>query len=159
MRDIRFIVIHEADTPLLKPSKAEFTALDIDQWHQERGFKRSAEWRNRFNPDFKAIGYQYVIGVRGDIWTGRHEDEIPAAVQGHNSESINICLIGKGKYTRAQWTALHLLVAKLQAKYQHAAIIGHCDFPGVAKTCPDFDVKAWVADDFEPPYGHMMEVS
>jgi N-acetylmuramoyl-L-alanine amidase len=158
MRNINFIVIHEADTPLLKPSGDQFTVMDIDQWHAERGFQRQSNWRNHFNPNLRSCGYQYVIGVMGDIWTGRHEDELPAAVAGHNAESINICLIGKGKYTRAQWTALALLVEQLRDRHRSAAIVGHCDFPGVQKTCPDFDVRQWVADYFEPPEGHLEDL-
>ncbi len=158
MRQISFIAIHEAATPLLKPNGSEYTINDVDQWHRERGFRRTARWTATFNPGLNAVGYQYVIGVRGDVWAGRHEDETPAAVQGHNTNSINICLIGQGKYTMAQWAALETLVTRLMQKYPKAAVLGHRDFPGVRKSCPDFDVKAWLADHMQPPTGHVGEI-
>ena len=161
MRKINYIVIHEADCALLKPSGAQFTAVDIDQWHKQRGFQRTAAWRKAFNPKMEAIGYQYVIGVKGDIWTGRAEGETPAAVQGHNSDSINICLIGKGKYTSAQWAALQGLVEQLQGRFPGAEVRGHREFDTAksqGKTCPDFDVQHWVDGGLEPLPDHTEEI-
>lgn len=156
MRDINYIVIHEADCPLHKPNGSEFTITDIDQWHVERGFRRSAAWRAKQAPELKACGYHYVIGVTGQLWQGRHEDEIPAAVKGFNAVSVDICLIGQGKYTLQQWTALKGIVTKMQTKYPAAAVVGHC-FPAFAsgKTCPDFNVPVWVAGGMEPAKGHV----
>lgn len=148
MREIRFIVIHCADTPLLKPTGDEYTAMDIDQWHKERGFRRQDGWKAKFNPSMQAIGYHYVIGVHGDIWTGRSEDEAGAHVKGWNSPSIGVCLIGgQGQgYTESQWASLEMLTHKLLEKHPKAAVMGHRDFPSVGKDCPKFDVKAWVAN-------------
>lgn len=146
MRDVKFIVIHEAACPRHKKDGSDFTITDIDQWHDERGFKRSAFWRSRFNPDLKACGYHYVVGVGGEVWLGRHENEIPAAVKGFNSVSVNICLIGQnGDFTEAQWNILPMLLGKLQDKYENAQIVGHNNVRfNSGKTCPGFDVKAYV---------------
>jgi N-acetylmuramoyl-L-alanine amidase len=38
------------------------------------------------------------------------------------------------------------LIVKLSNKYPKAEILGHRDFPGVAKACPSFDVKSWLKD-------------
>jgi len=158
MRNIDYIIIHEADCPLHKSSGAEFTVKDIDEWHQQRGFKRTTAWREKFNPDLKAVGYHFVIGVTGTLWTGRHLDEIPAACQGNNSDSINICLIGKGKYTQEQWQTLKSTVNMLKGKYSKARIKGHYQMPsGIAqgKTCPDFDVPKWESNGMLPQEGHI----
>lgn len=152
-RTITHIVIHCADTP---PGRRVMPA-DVDKWHKERGFQRTAAWRKRFNPDLKAIGYHYLIDIDGQIYTGRHHDEVGAHVQGHNSSSLGICLAGKGSYTTAQWIALRLLLEKLKAAYPQATICGHRDFSGVGKTCPGFDVAAWHSNNMTALAGHTVK--
>jgi N-acetyl-anhydromuramyl-L-alanine amidase AmpD len=156
MRDIKYIVIHEAACPLHKPDGKQFTITDVDQWHVERGFKRSATWKDIWHPELKAVGYHFVIGIDGQVWEGRHQDEIPAAVQGFNTVSINICLIGQGKYTSAQWDALRFLVSNLEEKYPKAELVGHYHSVfNSHKSCPDFDVTAWSAGEMKPLEGHI----
>jgi len=149
-RSISHIVIHCADTP----AGRHVLPADVDAWHKERGFQRTADWRKRFNPDLKSIGYHYLIDIDGQIYTGRHHDEVGAHVQGHNSNSIGICLAGKGVFTVAQWQSLRMLTDKLLGLYPAAAICGHRDFAGVGKTCPGFDVAAWIDGGREPLEGH-----
>ena len=61
MREIKAIVIHCSATP-----NGRWTiAPDIDRWHDDRGFERQPYWRERFNPDYKAIGYHFVIYTNG----------------------------------------------------------------------------------------------
>lgn len=151
MRTITHIVIHCADTP----AGRHVLPADVDAWHRTRGFQRTAEWRKRYNPDLHAIGYHYLIDIDGQIYTGRHPDEVGAHVQGHNSNSIGICLAGQGSYTDAQWQSLRLLV---QSGLKPAPVIcGHRDFPGVTKTCPGFNVSEWINGGMEPLKGHIYE--
>jgi len=150
-RLITHIVIHCADTPAGRSVRP----ADVDAWHKQRGFQRTAEWRKRYNPDLHAIGYHYLIDVDGQICTGRHPDEVGAHVQGHNANSIGICMAGQGSYTIAQWQSLRLLV---QSGLKPAPVIcGHRDFPGVTKTCPGFDVSKWIKGGMEPLKGHIYE--
>ena len=96
MRSTNLIVIHCSATPndatLFRgtPGTADFKnpAQVIDEWHQTRGFKRAAEWRQRQNPELAAIGYHFVICRSGLVLTGRHPDEIGAHVQGFNQKSL-----------------------------------------------------------------------
>lgn len=162
-RTITHIVIHGADTPAGRSVRP----AEVDAWHKQRGFQRSAEWRKRYNPDLYAIGYHYLIDVDGQICTGRHPDEVGAHVKGHNSNSIGICLAGRGSYTIAQWQSLRLLV---QSGLKPAPVIcGHRDFSpdkngnGIIepsewiKTCPGFDVSEWIKGGMEPLKGHIYE--
>lgn len=159
----------------------------IDEWHAQRGFRRDAAARNRYNWRLASIGYHYVIDVDGHVWTGRALDEIGAHVAGHNSHSVGICLVGgaerDGRYTSAQWQALGellgLLVTKLRVPmrkpqlasdqaYLRRGICGHRDLSpdlngdGViqpsefVKTCPGFDVAAYLATGFEPLAQHLI---
>lgn len=154
-RIIDAIVIHESDSPTGRND----TITDIDQWHVERGFKRTQEpYCSTFHPELKACGYHNVILIDGTQQDGRHPDEIPAAVQGHNAHSINICLIGKGKYTLPQWDRLKTLVGAYRVLYPAAEVKGHYEFDTAIaqkKTCPDFPVSQWVADDMQPVVNHV----
>lgn len=158
MRKIDYIVIHESDTPNGRPQ----TVNDIDQWHRERGFRRGPSAVAAFNPQLKCIGYHFVIYVDGSLHTGRAESEVPAAVQGYNSTSINICMIGKGKYSPAQWQSLQMAVTMLKKKYPGAQVKGHCEFDTAkaqGKTCPDFDVQGWMARGMTAAAGNILEVA
>ena len=138
------VIVHCADTPNGK----HFTVEDIDSWHVERGFKRSDAAREALNPDLRAIGYHYVIYTDGTIHQGRAENEIGAHCQGENQTSIGVCLIGKGKFTPAQWTTLGMF-----ASTKGLAVYGHREFASAiaqGKECPNFDVQEWVARGYEP---------
>ena len=37
-------------------------------------------------------------------------------------------------------------IVELTERYPQAKVIGHRDFPNVAKACPSFDVKTWLAN-------------
>lgn len=142
MREIKQIVIHCTDTPTGRATTVE----DIDSWHVQRGFKRDDTYRLPFNPQLKAIGYHFVIYLDGSVHTGRQVAEVGAHVQGMNSTSIGVSMVGSGTYNQDQWTALKELMANLKRTYPAAKVMGHCDCPtGIAqgKKCPNFDVAAW----------------
>lgn len=155
-RLIDAIYIHCADTPDGRTlfSGATTPAMEIDMWHQARGFQRLPGWRSRQNPHLAAIGYHFVIHLSGDIETGRDLDEVGAHVRGHNSRSVGICQVGSGRYTSAQWAALDTLVEHLRELYPQANVLGHCQTdPG--KTCPNFDVPGWI-DSGTPDAAHIL---
>lgn len=139
MRDIRYIVIHCADT---KP-EMEVDAARIKRWHLKRG------WSD--------IGYHFVIKRNGVIEQGRDRDndgdvleEVGAHVRGYNSNSIAICWVGGygglDNRTQEQLTSMETLVKLLHEVYPKAVILGHRDFPNVAKNCPSFDVACWLEE-------------
>jgi len=151
-RVIDTLIIHCADTP----NGRHFTADDIDDWHAERGWRRDEGARLRYHPEHQSIGYHWVIAVTGEIQPGRHTDEIGSHAYGHNDRSIGICMIGKDRFTPAQWAALKTMVVRFQIQTAPPAVIGHRDVsPG--KTCPGFDVAAWLAADMTPSPGHILE--
>lgn len=179
MRPINLIVIHCAaspdDDPLYrgKAGAANFQnpAQVIDDWHfaPPHQFRRSAAWRAKQNPGLRSIGYHYVIGRDGTVFTGRHVDEIPAQAVGYNQKAIGICLVGTAAFASAQWDSLgHLVTAEVAritgrngpgernnpltrpaavrlAAERGIMICGHRDLPNVHKTCPGFDVEQWLA--------------
>lgn len=158
-RQIKSIIIHCAATPNGK----HFSVSDIDRWHRERGFKRSAEFKLRQNHDLTAIGYHFVIYTNGAVAIGRHLDEVGAHAQGYNSKSLGICLIGTNKYTLEQWASLRDNVCKLQEHVMllqgdsnPPIVLGHCDLPNVKKACPGFSVVNWLGNDLQPFSAHVL---
>jgi N-acetylmuramoyl-L-alanine amidase len=111
----------------------------IDRWHRQKGWMM--------------IGYHFVILRDGTVEKGREINAIGAHVEGHNYDSVGLCLAGglnedtgkpESNYTPAQWETLKKLVKNLQVLFPAAVVQGHRDFPAVAKACPCFDVKSWV---------------
>lgn len=135
-RSTDYLVIHCAATP---PS-ADIGAAEIRQWHKAKG------WSD--------IGYHFVIRRNGKVELGRPENLVGSHVQGHNRNSLGICLVGgtdarqrpENNFTAEQWASLQTLLMRLTGKYPRATILGHRDFPGVHKACPCFDAIKWAAD-------------
>lgn len=113
-------------------------AAAIDKMHRQKGWTM--------------IGYAYVIKQDGTVQVGRHEDAIGAHVENYNARSVGVCLIGgldknlkpKNTFTPEQLNSLRVLLQHWQEKYPTAHILGHRDFPNVAKACPSFDVAKWL---------------
>lgn len=158
-RLINLIVIHCSGSPNGRPD----TIQDIDRVHKEGGFVRQEQWSDIQNPGLNHVGYHFVVGVNGALWTGRHLDEIGAHVKGFNQKSIGICLIGTDKFTLSQWETLKENVTALRQKFPLAKIVGHRDLSPDRdgdgkveraewlKDCPNFDVEAWIGSGMKPP--------
>lgn len=125
MRKISNIIIHCADTP---NGDNSFTAAEIDKWHKQNGWQM--------------IGYHFVIDVSGKLEKGRKVEMIGAHCKGENEHSIGICMIGRDKFTFAQWSTLFELLHDLKADYRDATVHGHREF--AAKSCPGWDVKEFM---------------
>ena len=144
---------------------------------------RAAAWVARHNPLLKHIGYHYVVDVDGRLWPGRHLAEAGAHAAGHNARSVGICLVGgledEGLYTPAQWQTLAQLVQRLAQHFGiplqlpaqgRGGVCGHRDLGGdvgpdltgntkparMLKTCPGFDVAAWLAAGLVPAERHVL---
>lgn len=135
-KETKYIAVHCAATP----AGMDIGVKEIDRWHRTKGFLK--------------VGYHYVIRIDGTVELGRDEDEIGAHVQGYNAVSIGVCLVGgvdaddvskaENNFTKAQFSTLRTLLERLQIQYPDAEVLGHRDFPDVAKACPSFDVRAWL---------------
>lgn len=137
MRLITSLIIHCSDT---------YADMDI-------GADTIREWHVVGN-SWSDIGYHYVICRSGLVEKGRDDEVVGAHAKGMNKNSIGICMVGgkaKGNenpvnFTIAQWASLDHLVKALQDRYPDVEVIGHCDVPDSGKTCPNFNVKAWVGE-------------
>jgi len=146
-RPIQFIAIHcSASSP---KSSENMGVAELNAMHIERGFA--------------CIGYHYVIKRNGEIVRGRPKNVVGAHVEGFNSISLGVCLIGgidtNGKpinnFTDQQFASLKVLLLELQQSLPRVVIQGHRDFSPDKnhdgqitqnewlKSCPCFDVKPW----------------
>jgi N-acetylmuramoyl-L-alanine amidase len=133
-----WIAIHCSATT----DKMNIGAVELNEWHRKRGFA--------------CIGYHYVIRRDGTIERGRAKNVIGAHVEGYNSNSVGVCMVGgveandvskaENNFTEVQFEKLHDLLVELKGMYPKAIIQGHKDFPHVAKACPSFEVKAWLKE-------------
>lgn len=142
------LVVHVTATP---PS-ANIGVKEVDAMHRARGFN--------------GIGYHYVIRRSGKVEPGRPENQIGAHVEGFNSISLGVSLVGgvdeKGKpqfnATAEQMASLEKLLRELSTRYPQARICGHRDLSpdrdhdGVVesgewiKACPCFDAIPWALE-------------
>ncbi len=177
-RSIDLIVIHCTSSP----NGQRVTDVDVDRWHRQRGFRREAAARARFNPGLASLGYHFLIGVNGALWTGRSLDEVGAHVRGHNAHTVAVCLVGTDAYTPVQWTMLAAnvtaLASMLRLPLEHSlkrGICGHRDLSDDLdkdgtiepaewiKTCPGFSVHEWLhgndahAQPMTPPPQHILQ--
>jgi len=183
MRPINLIVIHCSATPngqqlvrgKIGTPTFRSTPSVIDEWHGERGFLRSGPTAKTVNPQFKHIGYHYVISTDGAVFTGRAQEEVGAHAINANANSLGICMVGTDAFTEKQWRSLRNLVTSLCAAYKiplaEARRNGMRNYDGVCghrdtspdknsngkiepfewlKTCPGFDVAAWLQAGLNP---------
>ncbi len=122
---IRYLVVHCSDTA------NDMTAQDIHAMHLGFGWN--------------GIGYHAVITRDGMLTAGRPEYWQGAHVQGHNHESLGVCLIGRDDFTDEQMATLAKLLRDWKSRYPQAEVVGHGDFESTEKTCPNFDASAWWA--------------
>lgn len=131
MLPIRWITMHCAATPEGKHfSAAQITAMAVRRFGQP--------------------SYHWVIELEGEAVATLPEHERGAHVAGHNTGNIGVCYVGgvardgrtpKDTRTPAQIEALRVLVAALRERHGDVEILGHCDWPGVIKACPSYDVR------------------
>jgi len=151
-KKIHTLIIHCAATPNGK----HFTTEDIDRWHGERGFKRDTKLIKNHAAYLKHIGYHLVNYINGEVHVGRSLQEIGAHAKGVNTNSIGICLIGTDKFTLEQWASLRYQVDYLKQELPSLKnIIGHNEVNS-HKTCPGFDVQAWLIGGMEPLSGRIL---
>ena len=142
-RQIKDIIIHCSYTP----ESMDIGVKEIDRWHRERGWL--------------GIGYHIVVTRGGIREEGRPIERVGAHVQGRNTNSIGICLIGgmnRSKtapalnYNPEQFTTLRSLIDELLEEYPDAKVSGHNDWDK-KKTCPNFKANKWyTTGEVEPTF-------
>lgn len=132
MLPITHLTIHCAATP---EGKA-FTGKQIEAMDIARS-------------DIGRPAYHLIVLLDGTVHRSYPDTAKGAHVANRNTGNIGVCYVGgmttdmkKPKDTRtpAQRETLRRIVAEYRAKYPGIKVLGHRDWPGVAKACPCFDV-------------------
>ncbi len=132
---------------IMKPDKATVHCTDsrngasvpfavVEQWHKDRGFAK--------------IGYHFLIQPDGEIQNGRPLNENGAHVLGGNYGNVGICLVGKDKFTKAQFDKLLYVLESLRQTYNIKPweVYCHSQFESAikqGKTCPNIKPNHLVA--------------
>ncbi len=122
--DVIYLVVHCSESP----KGRDDSAADIHRWHKQRGWD--------------GIGYHKVIRRDGSKENGRPEFWVGAHVQGSNTVSLGVCLIGTAHFTKEQYQSLYEVMMDWTTRYPYAHVVGHYD-KDKGKTCPNFDVVKW----------------
>jgi N-acetylmuramoyl-L-alanine amidase len=140
MREIKELIVHCSDTDCGTEQGIRDFHINVRGW--------------------KDIGYHYVIlngkadsshpDDDGAIIPGRPEEEIGAHCEGHNANSIGVCLVGVKAFTVSQMQALQSLLLNLMHTYNLTPENIHCHYEydtaiAQGKTCPNIyiaDVRA-----------------
>lgn len=128
-REITEIVIHCTGTA------GDVSAAEVDEYHKSLGWD--------------GIGYHFLVRTDGTVERGRPVEQQGAHVYRHNATTIGVAYAGGLKddsRTPAQKLALRALLLKLTYDYPNSKIMGHRDYPGVVKKCPQFDAITEYAD-------------
>jgi len=130
MRNITQIVVHCSASPDFQ----NIGFKEINQWHLDKGWK---------GPSGVGCGYHWIIRRNGVVETGRMPNEKGAHVQGHNANSVGICLIGTHEFDQSQFTSLKRIIEALKEEFPGATVHEHREFDTAkvqGKTCPNFSV-------------------
>ena len=140
--DIKYLVIHCSDSDW-------GCEAEINRWHKDRGWDGigyhfvicngfpDSIHRHQFNPDWDGLIQNTQRTRNGVYMKGIH-------VQGKNSVSIGICLIGVRQFTFAQVDSLVTVIKSLRIEFPDAEVVGHYELDPGRRTCPNFDVKKFL---------------
>ncbi len=142
-------IVHCSDSPF-------GGAVLIDKWHREErrwsaiGYHEVIE--NGYPTSDHAKTKSRIYLKDGMLATGRPYDsdefiephEVGAHAFGNNRGTLAVCLIGdlKGGFRKSQIITLVKLLRFWQSHFGIAIpdMLGHCELPGVDKTCPEIDM-------------------
>jgi|HubBroStandDraft_6_1064221.scaffolds.fasta_scaffold02059_9 N-acetylmuramoyl-L-alanine amidase len=122
-RDLSVVVdeiIHHSAGPTTQ------TVLDIDAFHRARGYVM--------------IGYTLIIGADGTVYQGRPLEMVPAAAQGFNTISVDICLIGNFQPDDPGYTGMPT-AAQIQS-LKDASVYVHQKCPNIERTLGHRDLMS-----------------
>lgn len=147
-RPILRLVIHCTATP----EGREVTSDQIRHWHTDPVSKGGRGWNQ--------VGYTDMIHLDGTVerLVANNEDaqvdswEVTNGAAGYNQTSRHIVYVGgcdiqgrsKDTRTHEQKKAMSEYVREFHKLFPKVDICGHRDLSGVHKSCPSFDVKAWL---------------
>lgn len=136
---LQYRIIHCSDTLNHK----EYKASDILAWHTDEP---------PIGNGWDKAGYNDVIERDGTLVNLIPYDddefvdpwEIANGVKGKNRIARHVCLIGRDRFTEAQYATLRNLIIEDIMHHEYIKIAGHCQFDDDKFFCPGFDHIGWL---------------
>lgn len=125
MREIKYLVVHCTATP-------QNTTIESIQKY----WRQTMKW--------KSSGYHFIVKPNGSAIRLQPDHLMSNGVLGHNANSLHVSYIGgkdRDDRTDEQKETLIKILTDWKKLYPNAEILGHRDFPNVAKNCPQFNAK------------------
>lgn len=91
------------------------------------------------------IAYAALIGGNGDIYLGRANDVVQAAVQGHNATEWSAAFLSDGPITDAQWQSFVFLMFLADLNFPFVSHVPEPHSAGSATHCPGGIIRAKLA--------------
>lgn len=131
---VKYLTIHCAATP----EGRNVTPETIAQWDIAK---------------FGQESYHHIVALDGHDYVRMPDSKRGAHVAKNNTGNVGVCYIGgcdkamkpKDTRTEAQKITLQAICGAYRDRYPGIIIRGHNEWPGVAKACPSFSVKAEIA--------------
>ncbi len=133
---IKTVYVHYSDEHESIPSPSHFADVLVVQAIQ------------RYHMDVRGyfdIAYAALIGGNGDVYLGRPNGVVQAAVQGHNEDEWSVCFLTDGPYTAAQAASFEFLRYLAEITFPAVSHVPEPHSAGSATFCPGDQLRAFVA--------------
>lgn len=136
VRDIRTVFVHYSDTHegIPAPNHAHDVAViqAIQRDHMDRR-------------GYCDIAYACMIGGNGDVYLGRPNNVVQAAVYGHNHDEWSVCFLTDGTITDGAWNSFRFMLYLALITFPGCSRIPQPHSAAVATACPGDAVRARLA--------------
>jgi N-acetylmuramoyl-L-alanine amidase len=132
--------IKDIKKPKRKITKISVHCSDSDYPHHDN-VETLTDWHVNGN-GWKSVGYHFIITKQKPrCRAGRDLEITPAAVYGHNTGMIAICLTGKYKFSKSQFKRLRELIRHIESWYDYKLEIKEHRYWDNGRSCPNFKLK------------------
>lgn len=137
--DIATCYAHYSDTHESIPSPSHFADVVVVQAIQ----RYHMSVRGYFD-----IAYAALIGGNGDIYLGRPNNVVQAAVLGHNHDEWSVCFLTDGPITNEQERSFEFLLWLADLNFPNMSHKPQPHSHAVATACPGDGIRHWLAARF-----------
>jgi len=97
-----------------------------------------------FNRGYLDIAYAALIGGNGDIYLGRPNNVVQAAVLGKNTSEWSVCFLTDREITAAQETSFEFLLYLAELNFVNVSHVPEPHSEACATDCPGDAIRAWL---------------
>lgn len=136
LTDIRTVYVHYSDTAEGIPAPSHAHDVVVVQAIQRDHMD---------NRGYCDIAYAALIGGNGDVYLGRPNNVVQAAVYGHNHDEWSVCFLTNGAVTDAAWHSFRVLLAFAIAGFPLVSRHPQPHSAATATACPGDAIRARLA--------------